>query len=621
MAITRIIGPDGLPYRIASPDEMDNEFFHDWPVPGVPPAMPGLDSSGLLPLPYSGQPDAQDHIRMMPFSDIHNNEDEQLPARLYARLPTQNSRFLPIDTASNSDDMPSPAPVKGLLLRAMAANDESSVSEPATQTDDLDGWSHNPVDEREENASEDQAAMRGKMGLLNRFSYPDSRGNTLKITSPTDWKNEISVMRNPYGENTGQYENLIDSRLSFPLNISSPRLDDDVDRGPETNQLMTEDSNHLYLQRRINSKSPSGYGRVQTLDTTTTNDNFFLRQNNQGDDVLLNEMNTSINRPSWDDGRATYTTLASNDLSQLVRRGDTQNSDKIEHEKSLKEYAERAKSLGKKVRQAYDQKKQQDQLLSTLTPDELRPFPLVLHARTYDAPNTVNGKEPPPPEFLPSLTTPTIIKGKGSGTWKESEPTYLRIAEKITAQGILEPLDILYPDASKHLQHYFGNTGNDYQVDLKRIVETTDAGRDLYLSQRNGAIKYAMENAKDGVPFSFSSTRLEQRAFAEGTENWFYASGNFSGYSQSKVIKNRDNFSMNFELNFVDPYNWDRKDTDIGALMIKDVDLAEFHRQGIAKDFMLTGKLPLIITWKAGNEMNPTVKIDQGRMPKLSNSK
>ncbi|MBC3908052.1 hypothetical protein [Undibacterium umbellatum] len=174
MAIKRIIGQDGLPYLINSPDETGDEQYADWSAPG------------LLPASYSGQPDAQDHIRMMPFSDIHNYEDEQLPARLYARLPAQNSSLLPLDTASSSDYMPSPVPVKGLLLRAMAANDESGASVPAAQTDDLDRWSYNPMHEREEDASEDQAVMRGKMGLLNRFSYPDSRDRDSNVNDSNE---------------------------------------------------------------------------------------------------------------------------------------------------------------------------------------------------------------------------------------------------------------------------------------------------------------------------------------------------------------------------------------------------------------------------------------------------
>lgn len=67
---------------------------------------------------------------------------------------------------------------------------------------------------------------------------------------------------------------------------------------------------------------------------------------------------------------------------------------------------------------------------------------------------------------------------------------------------------------------------------------------------------------------------------------------------------------MKFELNFVDPYNWDRGQTNLGGFNVKDSFMADFHRQGFAKDFMLVGKLPLTISLSSGGEWNPTVKVD-----------
>ncbi|MFZ6746992.1 hypothetical protein ACO0LC_27505 [Undibacterium sp. JH2W] len=198
MAITRVIGPDGLPYRLTSPDEMDDEFYHDWPAPGLPPAMPGLDIPGLLPNTYPGQPDAQD---LMPFADIHNTEDQQLPARLYARLPEREPGTLPPDTASSRDYMSGPAPVKGLLLRAMAGNDEAAVGEPKVQLNDLDKWSRNPMDEREEDASAEQDAMRGRMGLLNRFSDPDSWGKNSNMIDSNKQQVDTLESRDPVYQN------------------------------------------------------------------------------------------------------------------------------------------------------------------------------------------------------------------------------------------------------------------------------------------------------------------------------------------------------------------------------------------------------------------------------------
>lgn len=271
------------------------------------------------------------------------------------------------------------------------------------------------------------------------------------------------------------------------------------------------------------------------------------------------------------------------------------------------------KKLQNKIELAAEQSLKEMNLLRTLSPDELRPFPLVLN-KFGEAPLTFYGQEPPPPTFVLGQSAPLIVRGVGSGEWGVDSPTASKVSLKVAAQIELATLTSVFPDAARHMQHFFENTGTDYQVDLKRIVETTDAGRELYLSQRTAAIKYAVANAVDGVPLSFVSSKLEQRAFAEGNENWFYASGGFSGYSRSTVTKNGDQFSMKFELNFVDPYNWDRGQTNLGGFNVKDSFMADFHRQGIAKDFMLVGKLPLTISWSSGGEWNPTVKVDSQKL-------
>ncbi len=462
--------------------------------------------------------------------------------------------------------MPSQTPVKGLLLRAMAAND-------------MDKWSRNPMGEQEGDypsaESAEQDAMPMKMGLLNRFSYPESKGSKPQFILPGESENDVPMMRVPHEDHIDQHEHFTDSRVEQQLNSPTLLPYNKIEQGFY--------SNHF---------------------------------NNSDNKELLNEMSKDINSSSWDSGKGQYPLLASNDPVQLLQWEKSPDS---ENKKGIQYYFDTFKKVDKVMDKALLEKWNEGLLRSSLNPNELKPFPLVAHPKTKEAPITFNGNEAPTPEFVNGSEIPTINRGKGSGVWGENPRRFSEFAKKIAIQAELPFVSIALPDATRHLQHYLGNTGEDYQVDLKRIVETTDAGRELYLSQRNGAIKYAIENAKDGVPLDFSSKRLEQRVFAEGTENWFYASGNFSGYSQSKVIRNGDNFSMKFELNYIDPYDWDRIKTPLfNAKDILDKDMAEFHKQGIAKDFLLTGKLPLIITWKVGNEMNPTVKIDQSKMPKPS---
>jgi len=44
MAIKRIIGQDGLPYLIDSPDEAGDEQYRDWSAPDLPSSSPGFDT-------------------------------------------------------------------------------------------------------------------------------------------------------------------------------------------------------------------------------------------------------------------------------------------------------------------------------------------------------------------------------------------------------------------------------------------------------------------------------------------------------------------------------------------------------------------------------------------------
>ncbi|MCH8622835.1 hypothetical protein [Undibacterium sp. TS12] len=245
----------------------------------------------------------------------------------------------------------------------------------------------------------------------------------------------------------------------------------------------------------------------------------------------------------------------------------------------------------------------------TLTPDELKPFPKVL---THGwAPITDAGEGgTAAPEFTLGSTPPPIRPDKGAGTWASELPQLSSSAQKLMIQQSLLPYaKLIYPEAARHMAHYFNNTGDDYQVNLKRIVETTDAGRDLYESQRNSAIDFAMKHAVDGEPVTFTSKRLEQRSFGEDT-NWYYASGNFSGWSRATVTKNGDDFSMDFDLHFFDRYNWDKdKKLHLEGFSVKDNTMGTYHRQGLAREFNLVGQLPLTIKWKAGDESNLQVRI------------
>ncbi len=240
--------------------------------------------------------------------------------------------------------------------------------------------------------------------------------------------------------------------------------------------------------------------------------------------------------------------------------------------------------------------------------DELTPYPIDRVSKPMST--SVGNTDQSDPEFIIGSASPRIRADSGSGQWGSEMPeksSYLK--KQGIVQSVIPYARLLYPDAADHLQHFFDNTGTDYQVNLQRIVETTDAGRDLYLSQRNAAMDFATAHAVDGAPLSFVSQILEQRRFSND-ENWMRASGTFSGWSNATITKNGDQYSMDFDLHYFDPYNWNTGQSFPSfGVDVKDSSMALFHRQGLAKDYNLVGSLPLTITWQAGHESDFSTRI------------
>ena len=240
--------------------------------------------------------------------------------------------------------------------------------------------------------------------------------------------------------------------------------------------------------------------------------------------------------------------------------------------------------------------------------NELMPFPR--DRGTARVVTSAGDSDDIAPAFVLGSSGPKKRVDLGSGQWGSETPEISSYFKKgFVEQTILPYARLIYPDAADHLRHYFGNTGLDYRVNLQRIVETTDAGRDFYLSQQNAAMNFASDNAVEGIPLSFSSQRMEQRRFS-GDENWMRASGTFSGWSNATVVRTGNSFSMNFDLHYFDPYNWNngQEFTSFGV-DVKDDFMAAFHKQGLAREFNLVGLLPLKITWQAGRQSDFLVKI------------
>lgn len=59
---------------------------------------------------------------------------------------------------------------------------------------------------------------------------------------------------------------------------------------------------------------------------------------------------------------------------------------------------------------------------------------------------------------------------------------------------------------------------------------------------------------------------------------------------------------MQFEYRIADRYNWDTgKGVNVLGFPVKDKDIGEFHRQGLAREFNMSGWVRKTIRWKKGH--------------------
>lgn len=69
--------------------------------------------------------------------------------------------------------------------------------------------------------------------------------------------------------------------------------------------------------------------------------------------------------------------------------------------------------------------------------------------------------------------------------------------------------------------------------------------------------------------------------------------------------------TLTYELH--DVYDWDPTITSMGNLPVSPQDMWELHHGGLAKNFKITGRNSLTITWNKGQQMGNGVQITYER--------
>ena len=235
---------------------------------------------------------------------------------------------------------------------------------------------------------------------------------------------------------------------------------------------------------------------------------------------------------------------------------------------------------------------------------------------------------------------------KGGG-FKSRDPIDIEnrvVTEMSSKKGIavILVLRMKYPNAVRHLAHYFGKSGDKLRINEPSLLATKGGSDNLTLefndarsaAERIGASKNAGEEFRIGA-----SKWSGGKNTPETSMDWFLASGGFRGAGYATVCKNLDGtFTMDFVWKYADEYNWnfgnsiripdgavdalnnggyknDVKEAvtrgllerrDDGSMYVKDSAMRGFHLAGLAREFEMWGRQKIKrVTWRPGETPTP----------------
>ena len=209
-------------------------------------------------------------------------------------------------------------------------------------------------------------------------------------------------------------------------------------------------------------------------------------------------------------------------------------------------------------------------------------------------------------QYIKGAGDPSIKPDKGSGKWCSSvqESEFL-----IYKRGIESALALKFgnlaagEDATKHLEHYFNNTGNELHINLKKMIDSLPSLKLLYEEELAEAKQFAA-SLPAGSHWITSSKVRSGYARKKENSNWFYAVGGYAYWGKAKVTViptgNQRTVKLEFNFKLYDRYNWDKgKKVTIGSYKITDDFMQKFHRQCYAREFNVKGSFKKTINFKA----------------------
>lgn len=193
--------------------------------------------------------------------------------------------------------------------------------------------------------------------------------------------------------------------------------------------------------------------------------------------------------------------------------------------------------------------------------------------------------------------------GSSAGGWNGSYNVARQRLVRAAADAAAHAVAGRWPNASRNLLHYLGNSGEPLEQDVDQIFEDVPEFRQEVDGLHNGLAALAVRQAKadkiDG-PVTFPvNTAWDGFYITSGmSEDWFRALGGiqYNVTGQITVYPPDEpggeyRYTMETQTNLRDQYNWDEgKSTQIGPFTVDDDTMGKMHRAGVAQEYLAHGR-------------------------------
>jgi hypothetical protein len=160
------------------------------------------------------------------------------------------------------------------------------------------------------------------------------------------------------------------------------------------------------------------------------------------------------------------------------------------------------------------------------------------------------------------------------------------------------------PNAAIHMLHYLNRSGNRLTINLEGMVESGPTATARFRNEVAQAQAF-VETLPVGTHAITSRTAESAYNNKNESKDWYYAVGGYSTWGKGTTTVTSGaagkEYELQFEYKFYDRYNWDGgKSVEIAGITITDEFMGEFHRQGLAQEFDMTGSFRRTFRWKQG---------------------